>query len=200
MCVCVCCVFSCLAMFFTFRLLWRNKLSATHTNVGTCINYTYATLVAAQTKASQVKFGQHSWHAERYSHTNTRTLVAVALLHFQTHAKLNPRMCLTFALFWLSGLWVFSLMSLCLFHAECTASYVNVCLCVCTRDCICVSVSLPALFSSPFIRHFFLASFTTQLSRSNSRHKTRDSTLQLLSFWHAFPFHFIHFAKKSKNK
>lgn len=55
-CVCVCCVFSGLAMFFTFRLLWRNKLSATHTytNAGTCINYTYATLVAAPTKASQV--------------------------------------------------------------------------------------------------------------------------------------------------
>lgn len=77
------------------------------------------------------------------------------------------------------------------------------CVCVCVHSrlyFVCVCVSLPALFSSPFIRHFFVASFTTQLSRSNSRHKTRDSTLQLLSFWHAFPFHFIHFAKKRKNK
>lgn len=78
LCVSVCCVFSGLAMFFTFRLLWRNKLSATHThtNAGTCINYTYATLVAAPTKASQV-----AWPTF-VTHTDAQTLAHLSLLPY----------------------------------------------------------------------------------------------------------------------
>lgn len=109
--------------------------------------------------------------------TLTLTLVAVALLNFQTHAKLNPRMCLTFALFWLSGPWVFShepvLVSSMLSTHMWVCVHSNLSVRVRVYDCVCECV----LFSSPFIRHFFLASFTTQLSRSNSRRKTRDSRL-----------------------
>lgn len=79
---------------------------------------------------------------DTHRRTDTRTLVTVALLNFQTHAKLNPRMCLTFALFWLSGPWVFSLMSLCLFHAECAAPHVRVCVCGCALEILVVCLSV----------------------------------------------------------
>lgn len=84
--------------------------------------------------------------------THTRTLVTVALLNFQTHAKLNPRMCLTFALFWLSGPWVFSLMSLCLFHAECTCVHSRLYLCLCL--CVCVSLQRSFLLLLSFVTSF----------------------------------------------
>lgn len=177
-CVFVSCVLSGLAMFFTFRsdaINFRPHTTRTHTNAGTCINYTYATLLAA---AAGKSLGQLLWHT--HTHRDTHTLVAVALLNFQTHAKLNPRMCLTFALFWLSGPRVFSPL----------ASMLSVCEWVCTRV-------VSSLLRS-FIRHFFLASFTTQLSRSNSRHETRDSTLQLLFLLTRFSFSLYPLCKNKK--
>lgn len=156
LCVSVCCVFSGLAMFFTFRLLWRNKLSATHTHKRRHLYKLHIRHVGRSTNQSQPS--RLANFRDTHRRTDTRTLVTVALLNFQTHAKLNPRMCLTFALFWLSGPWVFSLMSLCLFHAECAAPHVRECVWVCTRDFSCVSVSLCVSLQRSFL---LLLSFVT---------------------------------------
>lgn len=151
--------------------LWRNKLSATHYTHAHKRRHLYKIHIRHVARSRQVAwptFVTHP-HRETHPHSHTRTLVAVALLNFQTHAKLNPRMCLTFALFWLSGPRVFSPLS----------SMLSVSVCVHSSSlCVCVCALLFSIHSSLLFSLFYYTIKPQQL-------ETRDTRLDTAV---AFPF------------